>query len=411
MLAERAAIKERLRQHHAADFQKGNDLTEYVERKSLSFLAFNAEWVLTRETLKMEFVEAHISALLADTLGEDVSVKLPPLNRLVEANRKVVREIAAGALPVLRVWCRQSDVSLPEPWTQAKAQAVVRHLENKGLLDFEPVKAESIPALCRRASCWPTGMPETLDEKALGLDKEEVEDEEKQRERERQQREIARRSIEFAGNSLDTGDPMFAESLQDIAAAWLSKDETWFERSRQQTRLVEFQDPEQSGGGSSAGGKGGSTRQRDRQLSDAQRQAMGLAGEWRAYQFLRRRHSDFVDETCWISQNRALFFGGDAGDDTAGYDFLVKTPQADWLYEVKSTLEDSFEFELTANELRVASGASKNGRRRYRILYVSYVFSSDKWCVFELSNPMGETTRTRFKMVGRGSVRLRFERR
>ena len=64
-------------------------------------------------------------------------------------------------------------------------------------------------------------MPETLDEKALGLDKDEVEEEEKQRERERQQREIARRSIEFAGNSLDTGDPMFAESLQDIAAAWL----------------------------------------------------------------------------------------------------------------------------------------------------------------------------------------------
>jgi hypothetical protein len=407
----RPEIIERLRRHHAADFQKGNDLTNYVERKSLSFLAFNAEWVLTRETLEMEFVEAHVSALLADTLGEDVSVKLPPLNRLVEANRKVVREVVASALPVLRVWCRQNDVSLPELWTQAEAQATVRYLENKGLLDFEAIKADSIPALCQRASCWPIGMPETLDEKALGLDKEEVEEEEKRRERERQQREIARRSIEFAGNSLDTGDPIFAESLQEIAAAWLSRDETWFERSRQRTRLVEFQNPEQSGGGTGAGGKGSGTRRRDRQLTDAQRQAMGLASEWLAFQFLRRRHSDFVDETCWISENRAQFFGGDEGDDAAGYDFLVKTPQADWLYEVKSSLEDSGEFELTANEHRIASGASKDGRRRYRILYVPYVFSPDKWCVLELPNPMGESTRNRYTMVGRGSVRLRFERR
>ena len=101
---------------------------------------------------------------------------------------------------------------------------------------------------------------------------------------------------------------------------------------------------------------------------------MGLASEWLAFQFLRRRHKDFVDEACWISENCAQFFGGGEGDDTAGYDFLAKTPQTDWLYEVKSSLEDSGEFELTANELRVANGASKEGRRRYRILYVPPCF-------------------------------------
>ena len=122
-----------------------------------------------------------------------------------------------------------------------------------------------------------------------------------------------------------------------------------------------------------------------------------------------RRHSHFVDETCWVSENRTRFFGGDEGDDTAGYDFLVKTPQADWLYEVKSSLEDTGEFELTANEMRVAGSASKDGRRRYRILYVPFVFSPDRWFVLELPNPMGETTRNRFKVVGSGSVRLRFE--
>ena len=407
----RPKILDRLRRHHAADYQNGNDLTDYVERKGLSFLAFNVEWVLTQETLEIELVEAHVSELLSDTLGQDVSLSLPSLNRTVKANRKVVREFVAGALPVLQVWCTHSDVSLPEPWTQAEAQAVARYLENKGLLDFEAVEAKSIPALCRRGTCWPTGMPETLDQKTLKLGKDEVEEEKKRREHEWQQWEITQRSIEFDHHSLDTGDPMFTESLQEIAAAGLSEDETWYERSRQVTRLVEFQNSEQSGGELSSGGKYGGTRRRDQQLSDAQRQAMGLASEWLAFQFLRRRHSDFVDETCWISENRAKFCGGNEGDDTTGYDFLVKTPQADWLYEVKSSQEDSGEFELTANELRVASSASKDGRRRYRILYVPYVFSPEKWYVLELPNPMGEKTRNKFSMVRGGSVRLRFERR
>ena len=80
-------------------------------------------------------------------------------------------------------------------------------------------------------------------------------------------------------------------------------------------------------------------------------------------------------------------FGGSEGNDAAGYDFNVKTPQTKWLYEVKSTLEDSGEFELTANQLRVASGASKDRSRKYRILYVPYVFSPTllyaqwMWCV------------------------------
>ena len=41
---------------------------------------------------------------------------------------------------------------------------------------------------------------------------------------------------------------------------------------------------------------------------------------------------------------------------------------------------------------------------------LDHVFSPEKWCVLELPNPMGERTRNRFQMVGRGSVRLRFER-
>jgi hypothetical protein len=406
----RSAVLDRLRRHYARDFDVAGNLDIYAERKTLSFLAFEPSWILTRETLDMEVVEEHVNRLLDEAMGPDTDEELAPLQRVLDANRRLAREFAAEAIPVICVWCRQHGVPLPEPWRQAAPQELVRYLENSGFLDFRVLDAEALPIFCVRAGCWPEGMLTTIEKHALGINEDEVVEEEARREQERQQREINRRSIQFAGTFLDTGDPMFAESLQQLAEGWLAKDDSWFERSRQRTRLVEYSNTGQTAGTAGGGGKGSGGRRRERQLTDSQRQAMGIASEWIALQFLRRRHGEFVDEACWISENRTRFFGGDNGDDSAGYDFLVKTPHVDWMYEVKSSLEDGGEFEMTANELQVASSASKDGRRRYRILYVPYVFSPDKWYVLELPNPMGETTRTRFKTIGRGSVRLRFER-
>lgn len=44
------------------------------------------------------------------------------------------------------------------------------------------------------------------------------------------------------------------------------------------------------------------------------------------------------------------------------------------------------------------------------ILYVPFVFLPKKWRVLELPNPMGEATGNRFSVVGRGLVRMKFER-
>jgi hypothetical protein len=157
--------------------------------------------------------------------------------------------------------------------------------------------------------------------------------------------------------------------------------------------LTTFEESDPTGSRRGGGGSGKGRYAGERQMTDAQRSAMGLASEWLAYHFLLRRYPEYVNEGSWVSGNRVHFFGGEEGDDSAGYDFLVRTPQADWLYEVKSSLEDSAEFELTANELRVASSAWRDGRRRYRILYVPYTFSPDRWFVLELPNPMGERSR------------------
>ena len=398
-------ILERLRRRHAADFREERDLAVYVSRKTLAFLKFDPAWILTREILDNAIVEAHVARLLDDVLGEDQEVALPSSRGLVERNRKSVRDFASSAVSVVLAWCRRNGIHVPEPWLTEDPQSVTRHLENAGLLDFEPVRDTQIPGLCHRAACWPDGMPQSFDPAWLGLDQATVEEEKDRRERERQRRVVERRSIDFAGARLDTADPSFADALRQLAESSIADDDSWFERSSR-PRLPAF--TETAGGERPGGGGPGGTGRR-KLPPEEQRQAMGLASEWLALQYLRRRHEEAADETCWVSTNRAHFYGGEEGDDSAGYDFCVKTPQAEWLYEVKSSMEDTCEFELTPNEIRVAASVSRRSRRRYRILYVPYVFSPDRWLVSELPNPMGDETRGRFKQVGHGSVRFRFE--
>lgn len=400
-------IVERLRRHHTTDFREGRGLGDYVERKSLAFLEFDSRWILTKESLDNEIVEAHVARLLDEILGQDKKIDLPPYRGLLDNNRKSVREFASRAIPVVGAWCRCNEIAVPDPWGSEDPQAVTRHLENSGLLDFDPVEDDQIPRLCHLASCWPEGMAQTLETGTLGLDPDSVEEEAKRRQKEREWKIIEKRSIDFAGKRLDPGDPSFAEDFRQLAEQNIAADEDWFERSRR-PKLAEFDEME--GGSRRLGGGAGGGRGRSRQQPpEDQRQAMGLASEWLVFQYLCRRYGEAVDETCWVSRNRARFFGGDEGDDSAGYDFCVKTPQAEWLYEVKSSLEDAGEFELTPNEMRVAASVPARGRRRYRILYVPFVFSPKRWMVLELPNPMGEGSRNRFKQVGRGSVRFRFE--
>ena len=408
--AMHSKLVNRLRRHHADDFRQGRDLAEYVERKSFAFLEFNSEWTHTRETLDMELVEAHVSKLLDEVLGKAPGVNLDPLSKVLAKNRKSVGKFVEQAFSLLPIWCNTNGVPLPAPWSQTDGQAVVRYLEDSGLLDFDVIDSESIPILCSRAACWPSGMQETIDPKLLGLDKGDIEKHDKEQEKVKQQKAIASRSIEFAGESLDTADPMFNMRIKAIAEECLSKDTNWLDRCQQETELVAFDEVDQPKVPVNGGRNPGRVvRPRPSQPTDAFRMAMGLISELRVYEYLCNRHGKAFTEKCWISSNRARFFAGCQGDDLAGYDFLVNTSKLEYMYEVKSSLEDSGEFELTANELRVATDVSKDSRRQYRILYVPYVFSRDSWRVLELPNPMKEATRNQFKIIGRGSVRLRFK--
>lgn len=403
-------LRDRLRRLHLDDYRRGNDLSTYLARRELKFIPFDRAWVLDCETLDRKTVAEHVVRSFGEAMGEIPDAELPSFDKMINENRKMVRAFANEVKPVLGAWCRKNHVDVPDVWEGGEAQDVVRVIENAGLLDFELVETDRLPALCERAAVWPAGMPARIDPESLGLDEDAVREEQARKVKEQQERDRQKRIIQFAGQDLDPGDPSFAEAMQNIAEDSLASDDSWFERSRQRTRLVQIDGAGRSGsdGGNTEGGR---RAQRAMRLTETQKVAMGVAGEWLAYQYLKRRFPESVNEDSWISENRTKFFGGSEGDDSAGYDFLVQTPTVDWMFEVKSTLEDGCEFELTSNELRVASSSSRAGRRRYRILYVPYVFSPGRWCVFELPNPMDKEAQAQFSVVGRGSLRLRFLRR
>jgi len=399
---------DRLRRYYFGTYTGGGELDEYVSRKTLEFIPFDESWIETNEVLEPGVVEAHATRILDETLGGDVVVSLRSLTRVLDTNRKTVQLALREALPLITVWCRKNNVQVPPLWSTGDSVGVLRHLENKGLLDFELIKVSSIPSMCRRAGCWPPGMKETIDRKELGLVENDMQEEARRRDEEKKKTVIAQRTIVFAGAALDTGSEDFSGKFTDIAGQAIAANAAWYERSSARVKLEMFADTTAATRGPSGGSRGGRWNG-EKQSTEAQRQAMGMAGEWLAYQYLLKRHEGYVDEASWVSGNRHHFFGGDVGQDGAGYDFRVVTPRVEWFYEVKSTLADGCEFEITANELRVASGVSKDGRRRYRILYVRHVFSPNEWYVLELPNPMGERTRNQFQTLGQGSLRMRFE--
>jgi len=351
----RPEIVNRLRRHYVTDFHEGCELDAYVERKKLEFLPFNEEWILKYETLEKELVDAHVRRLLDKELGrepeESRAPKLEPLKSLLERNRDSVRKFVKRASSLVTTWCHRNGVEAGL-WQNEDSQPMLLQLENRGLLDFDLVSTdEKIFALYQRAECWPRGMPQTLDKKALRIDQTEEEEYREQKHRQQKQQEIDRRSIEFAGRTLDTEDASFNEDFRQLQENH-SQDGAWIGRSGEtKPSSSDPAEPSRSGGGPQVGGP--VNPQTHTPLTEGVRQAMGWASEWLAFQYLCRNppHSN-VNEDCWGSTNRANHFGGCKGDDSRGYDCHVKTPRAQWFYEVKSSLDDSDEFELTANELR-----------------------------------------------------------
>ncbi|WP_322053055.1 sacsin N-terminal ATP-binding-like domain-containing protein [Paraburkholderia bannensis] len=410
-LAELAPlIRARLRRAFLPAWQAAVPLDEYVILRTLEFIQFDPQWPLQLEQLDQACVVAHADLAVEAMLGADnPAIELEALEVVVAANRKHVTARHADLTNLIRAWCRKNGAQQSTNVGAADAQQLVRKLDQTGLLDFEVIAPGALPTLLRRAGCWPANMPTTEALHDLGLTAEDLKQEEQDARERSLKAEVTRRSINFAGRSLDTGSAGFILEFENLADAAIAQSNEWFTRSRV-ARLLQQEDAGKSRLGSGGGGgvKGGTWRN---QPSDATRMAMGMASEWLVWKLLFRRHPREMSDECWVSSNREKFCTGSAGDDSLGYDFRVVTARHEYLYEVKSALDAGGEFELTARELEVAGSAREDRKRRYRILYVPFVFEPTRWSVMILPNPASAKTRDQFRVVRSGSVRYRFEQR
>lgn len=405
----RPALLDRVRRRHKASFLRGDNLESYLAHKELGFVSFVPDWPLTMEVLDKQVVEEHIHEVMEAVLGpDDLEIELPDFRRVTSANQKMALAAHPRMASLVRAWCRRFTSKLPELMDPSDGQPLVKALQQAGLFDFERLLPDQLPLTCKTIGAWPADMPATFDLVALSLTEADLDFEDREAREERKQAEVARRSIDFAGSSLDTGATDFAQALAEISESALAGNPDWFSRSRAPRLKVQ----EQSGNRSDSNGSGGAGKGRGRrdQPPEPIRRAMGMASEYLVREYLLRRHPKEMTDRCWVSENRVHFCSdGEKGNDSLGYDFRVVTQRNEWLYEVKSALDEGGEFELTARELEVAGSAATDRKRRYRILYVPFVFDPSRWRVLTLQNPVGEATRNRFRVIRTGSVRYGFD--
>ena len=393
---------ERIRRHFWTDFEAGKSLENYVSMRELNFLEFQHEWILDREHLAKADVSALLDAKLDELLSLDSEREAEPLEKVRRLSAAILQRFVKTNANVVNAWCSANEVS--DPWKEGAA-LVVKEVSRRGLLDFSRVQEGAEIGILDRAGVWPSGMAHTVEPMALGLDPEDITGKLDFERKQQELKEAVKRTIKFAGIPLDTRDEDFARSLVDLADTRMC-DGDWLTRSRRRFTLAEqaSRDARKPRGG----GKGGG-RRRSLRATEEVRSAMGFASEYLASRYLLDKHKKRYDERCWVSENRGLLEIDWEGDDTLGYDFCVRTADVEWRYEVKSNLDDAFEFEFSQNEMRVAAECSSDGTRKYRILYVPFVFDPSRWQVMQLPNPLSTAGRDLFKEVGAGATRLKFQ--
>jgi len=400
----RSGAVDRLRRYYMPAYEAGESIQDYVDRRSLEFVVFPTDWVVDRENLERAAVAELIDANLTALIGEDVPRELEELVTVRMHGRRTLTRFIDEAASVVKAWCFR-EKKAAGLW-DAGSLEMMKILDQKGLLDFAPIAAGAEISHLSRAGLWPDKMPETVALKTLTLDPDDLLGEKRRAEERRAEEARSRRLISFANIELDTGAKDFATRLIEIAEAQMT-DGQWLKRSRRRFTLAEMlkSDPSKSGG---PGGRGGRRPRNDRVTEDT-KTAMGIASEYLASRFLAEKHKARFNDSCWVSRNRETMMTDADGEDWHGFDFRVRTVETEWRYEVKSSLDESFEFEFTQNEMRVAAECAADGPRKYRILYVPFVFSPDDWRVMELPNPMSEASRQLFRAIGSGATRFKFQ--
>ncbi len=385
-----------LRWIYKAAFLSGQDLSEYVALRRLPELQTSPTWLeeceLQTDSMMTEQIDAWLTLRGAPPLSQHVDEE--PVGELRAANRKALISEGTQAGRTVRAWCRNHGESCPALWSgEAVGGQLADWADERGLLDFLRISdLQPLFSHLNAAAAWPDGMEDTLDLERLDLAESDLEHGDSEEEKQRQQQELERTTIEFGGRRLRTEPDRFPEIAEAVREALRPQ------LLKTTLRLASLAAaPIGRHGLSSQGGNRSFYRGRAKPTNQ-QLSAIGLAGEVIAFQWLLEQYRDGVVQ--WRSGYRDMVLGGTDGDDSLGYDIEVVTRASTFMFEVKSSVDDGSDFELTESE--VNSARLHVGRDAYRIIYVRNVLDADRTSILLLPNPFTRRGREAYRIVGSG---------
>ncbi|MER7755237.1 DUF3883 domain-containing protein [Kitasatospora sp. NPDC097643] len=402
----RSRLVDRVRDAFEASHRAGRALGEYLRLRELPGLGPDPAWHRTLWELPVQLMADHADRWLAEHLppaGKD-SGALPPVSEV----RGVCVGFVHARLPELRSlierWVTRQGAGME--FTCPGAARVAQEMEAEGLLDFAPLTRKALIAWLRSRGYWPDGMPATTNLADLGLEGD-MAGRRPSSPRDRRAAAPSGRSqtptLEFNGELLPIGSDDLRELARtvvgDLTEAQLATPVNVVPPEAPGPAVAI---PRQRGSGGSGNGTGGM-----RESGNGEKPvAVGLAGEVVVGAWLER-HFGVPPEESWKSEMRRHVLADGLGNDSLGYDFLIRDGERTLLFEVKSSTGADGDIHLGDTETRAARASQLEPDVEYRIVYVSHVNDHERRRITPLPNPFSESGLTVYQIVST-AMRLRF---
>lgn len=379
-------------------FKNEQPLAEYAEVRTLSSLVSDVKWVDEYLDVPRPLMLAHVQNWIEVHRGiwvDDPSRSIEPLDDVRDANRVGISRMTDRALDIIYALHSSRGATvldgLPSPqdvWELAVREAIT---------DFEPLSEARIHRWLGTQDTWQGLFPATFDPVELGLDKAQLEEARRSRREGNRSRIRAERLVTIDGREFAASRDGYPEIVAAIRAG--ITDEFREAPAKPPSLVSPAPAQKRSGTGPRI------TASRQKQLSEFQKQAVGLAGEIAALEWLKTKYEGVTDDA-WRSGFRNDVLGDGRGDDSLGYDFEVFTGRRRLLFEVKAMLRDAPEFDLTDGEIRAAQNVRRG--EQFWILVIQWVLdSARRMPPIMLPNPFAVESADYYVTIGRG-LTLRF---
>jgi hypothetical protein len=414
LMQRKGRLLDQIRQCFVTDFDANRPLNDYIIlRKSVDEIKVNPEWFYVHDDLSDELLEAYLTSWLENkTEGLSHPVEsLLSLERLREENHKLLQEFWKVIGPIISTWIQYTDEDVPEmvrnTWFTplvSRSQVALR-ANNDGWLDFRLLSRENITNRLSLYDIWPNGKEALENLDAWGISEADIALKKKMLANEKAKVESQRNLITVQGQECSAEEESFLELYERVKTSF--SDTRAFESAGK--REAALRDVNKSLGRGTGNGGGRHMVNAKSEMSNEQKAAVGLMGEAFAYEWIRRHHQNItISSDCWVSGYRNHIFGGDNGNDSLGYDFIVKLKSFTYYYEVKGSQGDSGIFEMGPTEVVCAQKFVSDKQHKYRILYVSNVTDPENTKIELLPNPFSSSGSQKMKLIGSGSMKFSF---